>query len=413
MAGGTAIAYIAAGRSYLLIFQDSNLELVRDFVLRSDDRDFDPQAMTELITSELRRSFLYFGQRAQGATVDRLVLAGPMANMTDVAARLRNDLGITVELFDASGAVDLGSADPYDQPALAVALGASTMAGLDGGSLVAPEEATERRTQRAVAAGTWVAAAILLLLGGWALWSFVSGSLQQSRLDDANARIAARQAELSDAQARVAARTNHAIRSRLLEQRAFESTLVGAVLQRVGQRVPDQLALESLHLRPVAGPNGSSYWDAEISGLVLGASRSESQAIFNRFFALLESDPLVESAHLTEDLQVGNAAERAVPEFAQPSPLAGANRAGLNRIEPTEHWHVVGRNPWLRLRPNFGRGIAAGSTLDGSTLSGSAAGAGADARSTIDSLPPFEATTTSVGFTVLLQLKAIAPGGAR
>jgi Tfp pilus assembly PilM family ATPase/Tfp pilus assembly protein PilN len=419
VAGGTAIAYLSAGRSYLLVFQDGVLELVRDFVLRSDDRDFDPAAMTELITSELRRSFLYFGQRAQGATVDRLVLTGPMANLTDVAARLREGLGIAVELFDVSGEMDLGMADRFDQPALAVAIGAATMSVADGDSMIAPEEVSERRTQRAVWIGMWAAAAVLVVLLGLAAWAWVNGSLNDRRLSDAQTRVTARQTELRDAQSRVRERSNHAVRVQLLEQRALESTLVGAMLQRVGQRVPEPLALETLSLRPVAGPGGSSYWNMEMQGLVFGATRSESQAIFNRFYALLASDPLVEAAHLTANLQVGNAAARQGIEFEAPASTGAVRstpaRRGVDRDGRlvTDNWPTVGRNPWLALLPNEGRGLYGGSGWAGAGTRRSSAPTSADVRTTLDDLPPFAATATSVGFTVLLELKAIAPGGAR
>ena len=420
-AGGTAIAYLSAGRSYLLVFQDGTLELVRDFVLRSDDRDFDPQAMTELVIAELRRSFLYFGQRAQGAKVDRLVLAGPMANMTDVAARLREGLGISVELFDAASSVDLGSADPYDQPAIAVALGAARLDRSAGGSLIAPEDVSERQTRRAVSGGLWVAAVIALILLGLAAWALINSTLLQSRLDDAQTRLAARQAEMADAQGRARERGAHAARVQLLEQRALESTLIGAVMQRVSQRTPDQLALESLEFRPVTGPGGTAYWDVELNGLVFGATRSESQAIFNRFYALLESDPLVDSAHLTENLQIGDAGARTGREFQAPG--AGAARAAGGRRGPSggngriygDDWPVVGRNPWLQLLPNNGQGMFGRSGVAGGragTTRG-ADGTPTEFTTTLDELPPFAPTATSVGFTIVLQLKAIAPGGNR
>jgi len=388
-AGGTAIAYLAAGRSYLLVLQDGVVELVRDFVLRSDDR----------------RSFLYFGQRAQGATVDRLVLAGPMANMSDVAGRLREGLGITVELFDALSRVDLGVADPFDQPALAVALGAATMGTNAGGSLIAPHEVQETRARRAMSSGRWAVAAVLVVLVGLALVAFVNGTVQRRQVSKLQQRIAERQPELQAAQARVGERINHDVRAQLLEQRALESTLVGAMLQRIGQRVPEQLALETLTLRPVAGPGGSSYWDIELSGLVFGA------------YALLESDPLVDSAHLTENLRVGDAAARATPRFDTPAAAARARRgsaaSGQLGAVP-DNWLAVGRNPWLVQLPNNGRGRAFGGsgfvTADGRRR---VDGRAPELVSTIDQLPPFAPTATSVGFTVVLQLKAIATGDNR
>ncbi len=419
-AGGTAIAYLSAGRSHLVVFQDGVVELVRDFVLRSDDRDFDPQAMTELITSELRRSFLYFGQRAQGATVDRLVLTGPMANMSDVAARLREGLGLAVELFDASGRIDLGVTDIFDQPALAAALGAATMSANAGGSLIAPEEISENRARRAISSGRWAAAAVLVVLLGLALLALLNGTVEQRQLSAIQGRIADRQPELRAAQGRSRERVGHGVRVQLLEQRALESTLVGAMLQRIGQRVPEQLAIDVMSLRPVAGPAGSSYWDIELSGLVFGATRSESQAVFSRFYALLESDPLVDAAHLTESLQVGDATARETTTFESSTGRAPARRrqtsgatAGRSGLVP-DNWVAVSRNPWLVNLPNNGRGRTFGGSgfAVGDRMPGANDGASGFV-STIDQLPPFAPTATSVGFTVVLQLKAIATGDNR
>lgn len=421
-AGGTAIAYLAAGRSYLLVLQDGVAELVRDFTLRSDDRDFDPQAMTELVASELRRSFLYFGQRAQGATVDRLVLTGPMANMSEVGARLHEDLGMAVELFDASNRVDIGATDPFDQPALAVVLGAATMSAGAGGSLIAPEEVHENRARRAMSSGMWAAGAVLAVLLGLALLAFLNSTVQQRQLNTIQERVAARQPELQAARTRAGERINHGVRAQLLEQRALESTLVGAMLQRIGQRVPEQLALQTMSVRPVVGPAGSSYWDIEFSGLVFGAARSESQAVFSRFYALLESDPLVDSAHLTETLQVGNVAARETRRLADPANAAPARRRPTGDVargradSVPDNWVAVSRNPWLLELPNNGRGRWAGSRAAGPAALGSDrrfSGPTVDFVTTLDELPPFAPTATSVVFTVVLQLKAIATGDSR
>ncbi|NKB87571.1 MAG: hypothetical protein GKS06_05070 [Acidobacteria bacterium] len=379
--GGTAIAYLSTGRSFLLIFQDGALELVRDFVLRSDDRDFDPAAMTDLVTAELRRSFLYFGQRAQGAKVDRLVLTGPMSNMTDVAARLREGLGISVEPFDVSSALDLGNADPYDQPALATAIGASSLGAAGGGNLRAPEELTERTARRAGSWLGWVAAALLLVLAGLAIWAFVDGTFARSRADDAQARLVARQTELQNAQNVAAERINHSIRQQLLEEREFESTLLESVLQRVAQRVPENIALYDVILDPVPGSAGATYWDVQISGLALGSSRAGSQSSFARFYAVLESDPLVSSASVTEGLSVGDVTSRSgvVPQ------RGGRERAAARQASADRRRMMTGSGQTRTTR----------------------------GRTTFDELPPFAPTPTSVEFVIELRLKAVSSGEGR
>jgi hypothetical protein len=71
------------------------------------------------------------------------------------------------------------------------------------------------------------------------------------------------------------------------------------------------------------------------------------------------------------------------------------------------------RNPYLYAFPNNGQGLLGGIDGRGFAGAGDRADAGAGYTTTLDSLPPFAPTATSVGFTVLLQLKAIAPGDNR
>lgn len=373
--GGSAIAYLAAGRSYLVVFQNGVVELVRDFVLRAADRDFEPADMAELIASELRRSFLYFGQRVRGATVQKLVLAGPMSNLTDLAQRLRESLGIDVEPFDVASSVDLGPrVDIFDQPALAVAMGAAAISGRAAANLVAPEEVTEGRTQRFFSTGRVAAAAVLLLLAGWGLLAMLDTGVQRRNLGQVEEKLVRARQELEQARATARERGEHQARRTLLQSRGLESTLIGALLQRIAQRIPDKVVAERISWRRVPAPEGELYWDAQIDGFVLGDTRSESQAIFNRFYALLDRDPIVDDIHFVEPLVIGTESARTPP------PLTVAAQG----IAPQQ------RSRQRPARPGEVR-----------------------IRTSLDDLPPFGPTETSVGFKIAVQLKALGVGGGR
>ncbi len=379
--GGQAIAYLASGRSYLLVFQNGVLELVRDFVLRAEDRDFDPAGMAEVIAEELRRSFLFFGQRAHGASVERLVLAGPMSSLPDLATKLREVLAIDVSPFDVSARVDLGSSiDPFDQPALAVALGAASLEGTAIANLVPPEEVGEEQLHRFFSVGRVAAAVVLLLLAGWGLLALLNASVASRRSAGIEDQLVRTRQELTQARDTAQARDDHRARRDLLERRALETTLMGALLQRVGRAIPDKIALESIGWTRSSGPEGQTYWDAQLNGFVNGDTRSESQAIFNRFYAILQADPIVDDLHLVEPLVIGLEGKRVPP------PLISAVQERLGGA-------VRGRPGPVELRGGRPGEVSI--------------------RTSLDDLPAFGPSVTSVGFKVGVQLKRIQSGGTQ
>ncbi|HJO03814.1 MAG TPA: hypothetical protein QGG47_07560 [Acidobacteriota bacterium] len=420
IAGGTAIAYLSAGRSYLLVFQDGNLELVRDFALRGEGSD----SIADLAATELRRSFLYFGQRAQGATVQRLVLAGPMDNLTDLAPRLREALGVNVELFDVSDHVDLGDAiDPIEQPALAAAFGAASMVGTDSANLVSPEQVSEDRTQRAMSIGRVAAAALLLFLVGWGLLALLNSAVSSNRVTQVQEQVVQRQQELRQVRATAQERSSHAARRALLEQRSLETTLIGAVLQRLSLRAPEELVIERVSWQPLAGPRGERYWDALVEGLVLGDSRSSSQAVFNRYYSMVVSDPIVHDVHLIEPLVIGSEGARRGPLVLQQAeqmrqrnaPATAARRGAVDPVlgfgPPIDRRNVTRYDRDNTLLQAFGRRYGEGGVVGrGRSLSQQGQPQGS-VRTTLDDLPPFGPTADSVGFKVAVQLKSIAGGG--
>lgn len=391
-AGGMAIAWLSEGRSYLTVFHDGRLELVRDFALRDVEVEADPEAAAAEIGAELRRSFLYFGQRGQGASVDRVILAGPLSNLEDIRHRLQDSLGIRTELFDLAGQVDLGGEIATDdQPAFAAALGAAALDAGAGANLVPPEEVNETRMKRATSIGGLVAGVLLLLLLGWGVLALLDSSVKASRLAEIEERLGTARTELQEAEATQEARAAHRARRAMLENRALESTLIGAALQRFSMRLPDEVTLTVIEWQRVIGPAGEPYWNARLDGLVLGGSRSDSQAVFNRFWTLLVNDPLVADMHLVEPLVIGNEGARVPP------PLTAAVREdlrnGVRVIEPQQAAPAGSEN-----FDNPQSGFQPGSVV---------------VRTTIDDLPPFGASETSVAFKVAVQLKGIDSGDER
>ena len=81
------------------------------------------------LATELRRSLDYYRSRAQGRSVDRLLLAGGSASLTNFAAFLQNELQVPVSVADPLAGLEI-AAKRYDavyirslSPAFAVAVG--------------------------------------------------------------------------------------------------------------------------------------------------------------------------------------------------------------------------------------------------------------------------------------------------
>ena len=404
-AGGTAIAYLSTGRSYLVVFQAGNLELVRDFVLRGN-----ADSIADRVATELRRSFLYFGQRVQSATVQQLVLAGPMEDLTGMAPHLREALGVNVELFDVSDHIDLGDAiDPVEQPALAAAFGAASMLSTGSANLVSPEEVSEERTRPALSIGRVAAAALLLFLVGWGLLALLNSSVNSSRLSQLQEQSAQRQQELGQVRATAQERLDHEARRALLEQRALETTLMGAVLQRISQWATEELVIERMSWQPVVGPRGERYWDAVVEGLVIGDSRSASQAFFNRFYSMVASDPIVHDVHLIEPLVIGSEGARSGPAVLQQVEQMRQLNAAV--IQPGSHAQSPPGAEFLNeFSGNRGRGTQPGGSFV-TCQSQAQPQANSPLRTTLDDLPAVGPTATSVDFKVAIELKSIAGGG--
>ena len=187
--GGMAMAYLSDLRCYLVVFQDGVVELIRDFVLHSDSESAEAGATSDVIAAELRRSFLYFGQRAQGATVERLVLTGPFPNLVSLTGDLAETLAVDVELFDCTGHVDHGGElDPADQAALAAALGAAALSGASM-NLISPEIAKAERVDQMNSLGRWVAGAAVLFLLAWGVLALITATTRNTRLESIQQQV--------------------------------------------------------------------------------------------------------------------------------------------------------------------------------------------------------------------------------
>ena len=403
---GTAIAYLSARRSYVVVQRGGTIELVRDFALQGDIETVELAEMVEAIAEELRRSFLYFGQRGRGAKIEQLVLAGPLPHLRDLTGPLMEALGVDVELFDAADRCELeglgerGANFRQAQPKLAAALGAAALP-RERQNLLSRDEAAASDRRLYSIAGAGVAGVLLLGLVAWGLIALLMGTWRGARLDELQQEVATLNQQVAEARATEAARAEHRRRRALLEHQAQESGLVGALLQRLGRQVPDEMVFERIEWFRALGAEGEPHWTAQVEGLVLGGTRTESQAVFSRFFNLLASDPIVHDVRLVEPLVIG--AQEARP----PNPIAGAVQESFSRRRG------------LSTGSSSVRGAEEGRPVIGSELFEDTPSSIRETplvtvqRTSLDDLPPFEPTTTSVGFKMAIELLTVATGGSQ
>lgn len=371
--GGVAVAYLAAGRSFLIVFQDGALELVREFSLHGEVQMKDRDELAEELSAEVRRSFLYFGQRARGAKVDRLVMCGTLPQLRELTGPLVDSLGVDVELYDSAAELDLtelgdGAATYRSiQPALAVALGAAALPE-DQCNLLPEEVAGEPRRRALRVAGLAAAAVIVVLLAGWYAFSSLRVATRESRLESLESDIAGLRVELEQARSTRRDREQHRMRQLLLQYRTQEPPLLASTLQSVSRLVADEMVFRRIDWERRLGPEGEPYWNARVEGLVLGPGRAQSQQIFTQFFERLKAAPTVESVEVVGGLAIGTEDNRRDPLQERREALQGTERTALRRLAEEE-----------------GRGVA----------------------TPLDSLPLVEPNATSVSFTVLVKLRTV------
>lgn len=377
--GGMAMAYLAPGRSFLVVFQDGVVEMVREFSLHGDLEMKERDQIIEELTAELRRSFLYFGQRARGASIERLILCGTLPQLRDLTGPLIESLNVEVELYDAADAADLSRLGDGAvtfrsiQPALAVALGAASLPE-NRWNLLSEEAVREPRRRALSFAGAAAAGVVLLLLMAWYGISYLRVMSREGRLDELQSTIAETQVELEEARATQRNRQQFQQRRSLLEYRTMEPPLLAAAMQSISHLVPDQMVFRQIQWQRRFGEEGRPYWDARIDGLVLADTRARSQAIFARFYRRLRQEPEVQDVDVVGSLSIG-------AEDARRDPLA-ERREELSRVSEASR----------RRREQEAREAAD--------------------RDPLSEAPELQPTETSVGFTISVKLKTVEGGSA-
>jgi Tfp pilus assembly protein PilN len=316
-------------------------------------------------------------------------------------------LGVDVELFDAADHCrldDLGERGANfreAQPVLAAALGAAALP-RERQNLLSRQEATAADVRRYSIAGAGIAGLLLLALVAWGLFAMLMATWRGTRVDGLQREVATLNQQVASATATATARAEHRRRRALLEHQAQESGIVGALLQRLGRQVPDQMVFETIEWTRSLGVEGEPYWTAQVDGLVFGETRTESQAIFSRFFSLMASEPIVHDVRLVEPLVVGSEDARV------PNPMTTAIQETFSRRQQA----AGGGSSDVR-GAEEGRPVIGAELFEDNPSGIQETPLVTVTRTSVDDLPPFEPTSTSVGFKMAIDLLTVPTGGSQ
>ena len=250
----------------------------------------DPESLPARLTSELKRSILFFKQTFR-APVEAVALCGDMANLRSLTAPLGDAMGMPVHTLDSLVGIDAASVpDPADVFRRDVAsLRMAIAGGVDPTPLAnllpaAIAETRERRQQivRLVAS----AAAGLLLTTGWYVVARQTAASQRGERDAIQRELSvlepdvARQAHLQQAL------TVTSSRQAALSSFDSQGPRLARLLETIASSAPDDVTLSALNVQA----DGAS-WRTEIRGIAVSRDAAVAQAAVNAFVEGLSESP--------------------------------------------------------------------------------------------------------------------------
>ena len=338
---GAASAYVAIGpfAIALAIVRDGLPVLAREIswgyqgeLGRRDGAPLAAEALAQRLSSELRRSFLFFKQSSK-QDVSQVLMCGALPGLRSLTAPLIEILDVEVETLDSLEGVD---ADALPEPAdrfreqvadlrlaLAISADPAPPANLLPASLKAPREAGRRR----LLFGAGMAAAVIVSALVW------GRADQQARAAERQAQDLDRQVSALGPRARrmQAERDDAALESaRRAALTAFDvqGPRVARVLETLARLAPDEVTLRSL----TASPDGTS-WRLSVEGFASSSNPARARDAVSGFLRGLQDSPYfgapirppwlrVTSARGTPDLNPARAAGEP-GDSRRPSPATG------------------------------------------------------------------------------------------
>ena len=323
------IVHFAGAGVHILFAQDGVLLLSREISFDVTDLAQDEQA--ERLSSELKRSTLYFRQNFPQAQLDQILFSGDNDLLGTLATRSSEELGIPgsilrfEENLDTSGFRGNFDEFRFHLPSMTAALGAAwrKTPGLSGvnllpGKTAAKEQAGINPTKIARVACI-VAVAIALIAG---LYFFREKGKLDAAKRDLRQRASVVDPKLQEMQQ--------------FEARRAASEQRSAFLKRVGARTDWTELFRSLsHIVPASAVfdeirlDGGNTPKVVIRGSVTAAS-SEANSDFNHFLSALRNQPFFKNVTMPKPTTV-----TAVESSAAVTSVANAANTGAQRSKVT------------------------------------------------------------------------------
>jgi Tfp pilus assembly PilM family ATPase len=290
---GQVHAHVALGvsQSALGIFGDGGLLYARDLdwgyaATPAGSAVRDREILSDRLSAELRRSFLYLKQYWE-EDVSQVLLCGDMPEIRSLTVPLIERLNIEVETLDTLEGFDTATLpEGFAELAAALRLASSIAVEPPPVNLLPVEVTASRRSTsglRIVAAGTAAAVAVGAFLYGQAGAARIGA---ERELEAVQQEVSSLRAQIATANASMVSETEVARRA-MLEALDEQGPAMARVLETVGNAAQPGVALKALRVLP-----DGRHWSVNVDAFAAGSDRSASVQAAERFLRALSGSPI-------------------------------------------------------------------------------------------------------------------------
>lgn len=267
-----------------------------------DLKDFagSEKAYLPRLSSEIKRSLIYFNQRFRGSHIQRILLSG-QGNLRELTGPFLDAFGLEVELLEPEGWLDISPLEKEVPEARAVlpALAAIVGAVSDAPSSLAIDLSKGLRPGRK---GSEAAAAPLRLgkiplaagalavslMGGVYVYFDMSASGVRKNVDGVMSQIQALQQRIAQGRAEMEGRQTAERHAQLFRNAAAAGRILSVMLKSVSVAAPGNMRLTHLEVQPK-----NTQWEVILQGEVLAEDAAVATLEFGSFMQEIRKNPLV------------------------------------------------------------------------------------------------------------------------
>lgn len=249
-------------------------------------------AVAERLTSELRRSVLFFKQTFRAA-VDAVVLCGDMPNLRALTGSVGTALGVAVQTLDSLSGIDAAAlpspAERFRADVAALRLVIAVGADPEPPANLLP--ASIRHTRRSRSQFMKIAASAvisILVVGGWAALERYGASVQRAELEALERQVAVLGPEAERIAAVTLARRGAVAQARALAGFETQGPRLARTLETLGQAAPEGVVFTS-----VVAEAQDATWQVRVTGVAIAEDAAAGQAALNELVRTVSDSPYV------------------------------------------------------------------------------------------------------------------------